>query len=91
MWPKLKPGNRVVRGPDWDYGTQDCDDNGNPTVGTILGAGGSLHWWSVKWDGGSTNGYEYCDDTHSIRLVGDSDTFEVSSLYERALLVLKEL
>lgn len=29
-------GDLVMRGPNWEYGTQDCDWEGNPSIGVII-------------------------------------------------------
>lgn len=33
---KASIGDLVMRGPNWEYGTQDCDSEGNPSIGTIV-------------------------------------------------------
>lgn len=29
-------GDLVMRGPNWEYHTQDCDSEGNPSIGEIV-------------------------------------------------------
>lgn len=29
-------GDLVMRGPNWEYDTQDCDSEGNPSIGEIV-------------------------------------------------------
>jgi len=49
---ELKPGDRVVRGPDWEWDDQDVIDGcrAEGTVVAWLGGGGSFQL-SVRWDG----------------------------------------
>lgn len=53
----MKPGTRVVRGPDWKWGDQD----GNPpTVGAVAGTYRlSSGWIPVKWKSGGLRNYRY--------------------------------
>ena len=47
-------GDRVKRGPDWRWGSQDGGD-GHGTVQSKNDAG----WCKVKWDNGGSNSYSY--------------------------------
>lgn len=66
-YPNLKIGDRVVRGPDWEYGEQDSF-NGN--IGTILhDTDNSKGWLRVKWDYTNvTNTYRYYIGCYDIIL-----------------------
>ena len=56
-----KVGTRVVRNPEhWEWGDQDCDTEGNQTVGTIIEVEllrEDFNWATVRWDGGSPWSY----------------------------------
>jgi hypothetical protein len=49
-FPPLKKGDRVRRGPNWHWGSQDSSGEG-----VVTGTSSSTDWWSVKWDSGSSN------------------------------------
>ncbi len=48
--PSLKVGDRVMRGPDWEWGDQDSAGEG--VVAEELDGHG---WLCVRWDSGSKN------------------------------------
>jgi hypothetical protein len=48
--PSLKIGDRVRRGPDWEWGNQD-----NAGEGVVAGELDSNGWLCVQWDSGSKN------------------------------------
>jgi hypothetical protein len=50
----LSTGDRVRRGPDWKWGSQDGDGRG---VGTVQEGLDSDGWIAVKWDHGGRNKY----------------------------------
>ena len=53
---EFKVGDRVVRGPDWEWGDQDGGGPGTVTnCGTVRIA--SCDWATVLWDSGNKNGY----------------------------------
>ena len=56
-----KVGDRVVRGPGWMWGDQDCDEYGIQNQGTITRADSPCtgeDWWWVRWDhGGNERNY----------------------------------
>lgn len=56
MANRFKIGDRVVRGDDWTWGKQDCDDFGKPTIGTVTGFSG-ISWTKVTWDNGRSHNY----------------------------------
>ena len=57
-------GDRVERGPDWKYETQDCV-GGVPVPGTVAGEpyeeDDGRTWVAVQWDGGRSNVYDITD------------------------------
>jgi hypothetical protein len=53
----LKAGDRVRRGPDWDYDNQDGEEGGLGSVLKTCDAG----WVKVEWDGGGSNSYQWND------------------------------
>jgi len=67
---RFKKGARVMRGPSWEYGRQDCTVNGERVFGTVLGAGASnrnMRWVKVKWDNGHQNEYPtYHDEREEV-------------------------
>ncbi len=50
----LHVGDRVVRGPDWQWG-----DQGGNTTGTVTSAGPGQTWVQVAWDNGENNAYRW--------------------------------
>ncbi|XP_063677273.1 E3 ubiquitin-protein ligase HERC2-like isoform X2 [Bolinopsis microptera] len=50
----LKPGVRVVRGPDWKWGEQDGQP---PGEGCVISEVATDGWVRVHWDSGQTNSY----------------------------------
>ena len=62
---ELKPGDRVVRGPDWTWGDQDVVD-GYRVEGTVVYRIGSQ--LSVRWDG-TNDTYYYCRRPGKIDVV----------------------
>lgn len=81
-WPRLKKGDIVIRGPDWKWGNQDCDGEGNQSEGKILSAEGRVdnyNWYRVAWklpngDIFNTDVYRYSvgEGTHDIMLKASS-------------------
>ena len=55
----LKPGDKVIRGPDWRYG--DYQDGGAGNIGTVISkeeyAGVLPGWIAVRWPNGHENQY----------------------------------
>lgn len=50
----LDYSRKVVRGKDWRWGTQDCDDSGTPLKGQMVkelidNKGKANHWVAVIW------------------------------------------
>jgi len=61
----LTKGQRVVRGPDWKWGTQ--DGNGE---GTVTEDKNGPAWVRVKWDNGNSNTYRWgADDKFDLKLI----------------------
>lgn len=60
---KLEIGQRVKRGPTWQWDDQDCDDHAVPSIGTVKEASRFFQpvWYEVEWDAhpDSQNGYPY--------------------------------
>ena len=58
---EFKPGDRVVRGPDWEWGDQDGDGPGTVVPrddGTDFSDYGEGYVWvDVRWDHGGRNCY----------------------------------
>lgn len=54
----LEPGDKVVRGPNWTWGSQDGTPN---SIGTVSGLSRDSHpkWYRVKWPNGKENSYLY--------------------------------
>jgi len=58
--PTLKVGDRVKRGPSWEWWDQDRDKNGVKQLGTVVEVpktehngynwDGGTHWYTVEWD-----------------------------------------
>lgn len=46
---EIRVGAKVIRGRDWDFKDQDCDDYGNQTVGVVIGDSREDGWARVKW------------------------------------------
>ena len=72
--PISRVGQRVVRGPTWQWGSQDCE-NDTPGAGTIEKI--EKTWISVKWDSGTSNTYRYnpSEDIYDIIVSrGDGDS-----------------
>lgn len=65
---RIKPGTRVVRGPDWKWHNQDGDPPRPGTVTSPIRNG----WVDVKWDSGGTNSYR----------VGDGEKYDLLPLDE---------
>jgi E3 ubiquitin-protein ligase HECTD1 len=55
----LVPGDRVVRGPDWKWGSQDGTPPGPGTVKAEPRGG----WVEVRWDAGGNNSYRMGNDS----------------------------
>jgi hypothetical protein len=79
VWPL---GTRVRRGPSWDWGDQDYDENGKPTWGKVISydTSGTLcrhdgeGWWiRVQWDTGFSNNYRV-DPFHDVVRVSSIDS-----------------
>ncbi|KAH9495558.1 E3 ubiquitin-protein ligase mib2 [Bulinus truncatus] len=73
---KIKPGIRVVRGPDWKWGSQ---DGGEGFVGTVTAIGGPEpdkppeKCVSVVWDNGSKNTYRIGrDNAYDLRILDNA-------------------
>jgi hypothetical protein len=68
----LSTGDRVRRGPDWKWGSQDGDGRG---VGTVQEGLDSDGWIAVKWDHGERNKYsifccfETTQDVACVRMI----------------------
>ena len=62
----LAKGDRVRRGKDWKWDSQD----GHPgNVGTVIDCSDKDGWVTVKWDGGSQNGYRWgVDGNYDLEL-----------------------
>jgi hypothetical protein len=66
-YPDLKIGDRVIRGPDWNYGDQDgFEENTDPLKykGTIIKLNNWLDdslWYRVEWDYSLFNNVYYYD------------------------------
>ena len=56
----LKPGDRIVRGPDWDWGDQ---DGGAGNIGIVADREALEGWIAVDWPNGTGNAYR-CEDIH---------------------------
>ncbi len=65
-------GARVRRGPGWGWADQDCDEFGNPTIGTIIKKKHGADWCVVRWDSGYINNYPIYD----AHLVYEEGTFD---------------
>lgn len=65
---KLKKGDKVTRGPDWNYDEFYCKDvDGGPGgVGTVVIADNGDGTCHVKWDAGETWWYDYNEDRQRI-------------------------
>ena len=68
-YPPLCVGDVVVRGPQWRWQQQD-HHRGQPSRGTVVRQSGSRGWWTVRWESGSSNSYEYQDGERHIVLAG---------------------
>ena len=66
LYPPLHPGDRVIRGPDWQWANQ--DGNGEGTVVCIKEWKGVPNKGvRVKWDVGDENVYRYgADDCYDV-------------------------
>jgi len=53
----MKPGARVVRGKDWEWGDQDGNPPGKGTVTRKDSA--NPGWWYVRWDTGTFDRQQY--------------------------------
>jgi len=75
----LERGTRVVRGPNWEWGTQDAFA-GN--VGTVLGSGGGDGWYRVMWETTHTsNSYQYTLEHQDISRFNDPMENPFSTLF----------
>ena len=75
----LERGTRVVRGPHWEWGTQDLFP-GN--VGTVLGNGGGDGWYRVMWDTSHTsNSYQYMPEHQDISRFNDPMENPLAALF----------
>lgn len=73
-FPALKPGHRVVRGPDWTWGMQ---DGGAGSPGTVLDEAPIPGFdFRVQWDKGTIASYRYNKDRHDIVLAPAQTTTE---------------
>ena len=65
---EFKVGDRVVRGPDWEWGDQDGHGPGTVVPRRGVGMESGSVWVSVDWDNGHRNGYrvgpDVCDLAH---------------------------
>ena len=62
----LKPGDEVVRGPDWIWSDQ---DGGPGTIGIVVKLDATMQeetWYIVEWPNGDKNGYVYEKDRKDI-------------------------
>lgn len=62
----LKPGDKIVRGPDWIWGNQ---DGGPGTIGIVVKLDATMQeetWYIVEWPSGNKNGYVYEKDRKDI-------------------------
>ena len=70
QFPPLKIGDRVKRGPDWEWGIQDGGAEG--VVSERLDSDG---WVKVRWDNGFTEKYRYgYNGKHDIAKVETKET-----------------
>jgi len=72
-FPPLCVGDRVRRGPDWEWGDQDCNEDGEQQEGEVIAvysAGSDLPWFNVKWDSGADGwSYRYGPSVHDVQKV----------------------
>ena len=75
-----KPGLRVVRGPDWEWGDQ---DGGEGHVGTVVEVGEPASDGGravmVQWDGGERSRYRCGLEKYDLRVLdsGPIGTIEI--------------
>ncbi|KAL3857557.1 hypothetical protein ACJMK2_012209 [Sinanodonta woodiana] len=62
----ISPGDRVKRGPTWEWGDQ---DGGAGNLGTVDFFDGG-YWWRVTWDLGHINYYRMGDIYQDLIIVG---------------------
>ncbi|KAK3587123.1 hypothetical protein CHS0354_006764 [Potamilus streckersoni] len=62
----IAPGDRVKRGPTWEWGDQDGGDGNLGTVDFFDGG----YWWRVTWDLGHINYYRMGDIYQDLIIVG---------------------
>ena len=66
----IKKGDRVKRGPTWEWDAQDCEGE-NPqapqTIGTATGDEEEDGWITIKWDGGGSYKYPVNDPDDSSK------------------------
>lgn len=67
----LHVGDRVVRGPDWQWG-----DQGGGSTGTVTSAGQGQTWVQVSWDNGDNNSYRWASPNGNGTLAYDLDVVE---------------
>lgn len=68
----LAIGDKVVRGPDWDWGRQDGGE-GNVGVVVRFHQGSGLHPVEVKWGNGMVRCYRINPDHQDLKPTGDSE------------------
>lgn len=60
--PVISVGDRVVRGPDWAFGDEDCDEHAVSRVGLVIGRekweGKKNYGVRVRWQTGVNGGFE---------------------------------
>jgi hypothetical protein len=72
--PAVQLGDRVKRGNDWMWGSQDVFAQGLDDHGTVTGRGAQSELWcKVKWDNGLSYSYRVgWDGAHDLCLVSSS-------------------
>ena len=77
MAAAIKPGCRVVRGPNWKWHEQDGPP---PSRGTVISELGEDGWVRVQWDCGNTNSYRMgkasCYDLMLVEMTPGPDNDE---------------
>jgi hypothetical protein len=91
-FPKLKIGDRVVRGPDWKWYNQDGFEGNIGTIKSDRFAFGSCQdpdWVLVKWDNATlTKYYRYYAKYHDIVKIGRDP---ISYIYKENLKKSKKM
>lgn len=76
-----KIGLKVIRGPHWQYGTQDEDKKGNKLKGKIkkLYQHGILFgniWVVVEWENGNTYSYRIGPENYDLYIYENNNQLE---------------